>query len=44
MSQYNYKTKVFISAALLFILFGGIIYFVQRASEKDVYKRQAPIS
>ena len=36
MSQYNYKSKVFISATLLFILFGGIIYFVQRASEKEI--------
>ena len=36
MSQYNYKSKVFISAALLFIIFGGIIYFVQRASEKEI--------
>ena len=36
MSQYNYKSKVFIFATLLFILFGGIIYFVQRASEKEI--------
>ncbi len=36
MSQYNYKSKVLISAALLFIIFGGIIYFVQRASEKEI--------
>ena len=43
MSQYNYKTKVFISAALLFILFGGIIYFVQRASEKEI-KTKALVS
>ena len=43
MSQYNYKSKVFISAALLFILFGGIIYFVQRASEKEI-KTKALVS
>ena len=43
MSQYNYKSKVFISAALLFIIFGGIIYFVQRASEKEI-KTQALVS
>ena len=43
MSQYNYKSKVLISAALLFILFGGIIYFVQRASEKEI-KTKALVS
>lgn len=35
MSQYNYKSKVLISAALLFVIFGAVIYFVQRASERD---------
>lgn len=35
MSQYNYKTKVFISATILFVIFGAVIYFVQRASERE---------